>query len=166
MGNLTKGLIWIISFLLFGIQPVFAEDILLEKIVVTPSRSEASYKTVSQKVDVITAKEIETAAVSNPSEALEQISSINIKDYGGPGAKKIINIRGSTEKQVLVMMDGRPLTNAHSGDIDLSTIPVENIEKIEVVYGPASGLYGSSAMGGVVNIITKNPPRKGFKTTL
>ncbi len=166
MRNLAKGLIWIISFLLLGMQPVFAEDISLEKIVVTPSRNEASYKTVSQKVDVITAKEIETAAASNPSEALEQISSVNIKDYGGPGAKKIINIRGSTEKQVLVMMDGRPLTNAHSGDIDLSTIPVENIEKIEVVHGPASGLYGSSAMGGVVNIITKNPPRKGFKTTL
>ena len=63
------------------------------------------------------------------------------------------------------MMDGRPLNNAHQGAVDLSTIAMDNIERIELMRGAASGLYGSDAMGGVVNIITKEPPKEGIRTS-
>lgn len=143
-----------------------SNDIDLDKIVVTPSRTEESYKSAIQKVDVITATDIELSQAESPAKVLEEISSVTIKDYGGQAAAKYISMRGANSKQVLVMIDGRPVNSAHSGDADLGTIPVDNISRIEVVHGPVSGLYGSSAMGGVVNIITKEPPKKGFKTSL
>jgi len=153
---------------LFLVSPVKAQsdDVDLDKIVVTPSRTEESYKSAIQKVDIITAGEIESSQAENPAKVLEEISSVTIKDYGGPAAAKYISMRGANSKQVLVMIDGRPVNSAHSGDADLGTIPVDNISRIEVVHGPVSGLYGSSAMGGVVNIITKEPPKKGFQTSI
>jgi outer membrane cobalamin receptor len=65
---------------------------------------------------------------------------------------------------VLVLIDGRPINSPRDGEIDLSTIPLDNIDRIEVMYGPGSSLYGSQAMGGTVNIITKNPPKEKQKT--
>jgi len=73
-------------------------------------------------------------------------------------------MRGSTAAQVLVMMDGRPVNNPRDGQVDLSNIPLDNISRVEVMHGPGSSLYGSQAMGGVVNIITKSPPKVGQKT--
>jgi len=142
-----------------------AEDVDLEKIVISASRVQENYNNISRKVDVITAKDIENAAASSPADVLRKINSVDIKDYGGPGAAKTVQIRGSTSSQVLIMMDGRPINNAHGGDVDLNTIPVENIARIEAVRGGASSLYGSSAMGGAINIITKKAPKKGARTT-
>jgi outer membrane cobalamin receptor len=143
-----------------------AEDVELERIVVAPSRIEQFYGEVGRKIDVISKQDLKNLAPKDISEVLEDIPSVNISDYGSLGAKKIITMRGSTEKQVLIMVDGRPINNPRSGDIELNTIPLDNIERIEVLRGPASSLYGSSAMGGVVNIITKQPPEKGQKTKL
>ncbi len=139
-------------------------DVELDKIVVTPSRIQESSGNISRKVDVITSKDIESSSAKDLSEVLTQITSVNMINYGGLGAQKTIRMRGSTEKQVLILVDGRPINSPRSGDVELSTVPLENIERIEVLRGPASSLYGSSAMGGVVNIITKQPPHQGQKT--
>ena len=159
-----KNLTIVIALFLIGIRLSWAEDIELEKIVVTPSRSQEAYSESGRKVDMISSRDISYLNPKDISEAIEDIPSVTISDYGSLGAKKIISIRGSTEKQVLVLIDGRLVNSPRSGDIDLSTIPLDNVERIEVLRGPASSLYGSSAMGGVVNIITKEPPRKGQKT--
>lgn len=139
-------------------------DIELEKIVVTPSRIEESYNEVGRKVDIISSSELKNLNPKDISEILEDIGAININNYGSQGAQKTIQMRGSTASQVLVLIDGRPMNSPRSGDIDLSTISLDNIERIEVMRGPGSSIYGSSAMGGVINIITKGPPRKGQKT--
>jgi outer membrane receptor for ferrienterochelin and colicins len=89
-----------------------------------------------------------------------------MSNYGGPGANTNIRMRGSTAAQVLVMVDGRPINNPRDGEVNLSDIPLDNVDRVEVVHGPGSSLYGSSAMGGVVNIITKQPPKVGQKTEL
>jgi outer membrane cobalamin receptor len=136
-------------------------DIELEKIVVTPSRIAQTYSASARRVDIISERSLKYSNPRDISEVLEKLSSLNITNYGFLGAKKVINIRGSTEKQVLVLVDGRPINNPRSGDIDLSTIPLNNVQRIEVMAGPASSLYGSTAMGGVVNIITKTPPAQG-----
>jgi len=163
-GQICKNLIWLAFLTIIGVKLGWAEDINLEKIVVTPSRIEETSEESGRKVDIISSRDLKYLNPKNLSEALEDISSINISDYGSLGAKKIISIRGSTEKQVLVLVDGRPINNPRSGDVVLDTIPLDNIERIEVLRGPASSLYGTSAMGGVVNIVTKQPPRKGQKT--
>jgi outer membrane cobalamin receptor len=157
---LTITILWVVM----GFKLSWAEDVELEKIVVTPSRMEETYSESGRKVDIISSQDLKNLAPKDISEVLKDVPSVNISDYGSLGAKKIISIRGSTEKQVLVLVDGRPINNPRSGDVVLDTIPLDNIERIEVLHGPASSLYGSSAMGGVVNIITKQPPRKGQKT--
>jgi len=86
---------------------------------------------------------------------------VNISNYGGPGAAKTIRMRGSTAGEVLVLVDGRPINNPRDGEAQLSSIPLDNIERIEVMHGAGSNIYGSRAMGGVVNIITKDPPPEG-----
>jgi len=153
-------------FIIFvpGLLP--AEDVNLDKIVVTPSRTGESAADVSRQVDVITSKEIGDSGAQDLAEVLTGLTSVNISNYGGPGASKNIRMRGSTAAQVLVLLDGRPINNPRDGEVNLSDIPLDNIDKVEVMHGPGSSLYGSSAMGGVVNIITKNPPKKGEKAEL
>jgi vitamin B12 transporter len=143
-----------------------AGDIDLGKIVVTPSKIEENSGDTARNVDVVTSGEIESSGAKNVAEALTDITSVDISDYGGQGELKNIRMRGSTAAQVLVTVDGRPINNPRDGATDLSTVPLDNIERIEVVHGPASSLYGSQAMGGTVNIITKRPPVKGYKTEI
>ena len=140
-----------------------AEDVALDKIVVTPSRIEESSGDVGRTVDVVTSSDIEKSGAQDLAGALTDLTSVDISNYGGPNAEKSIRMRGSTSSQVLVLMDGRPINSPRDGSVDLSTIPLDNISRVEVMHGPGSSLYGSSAMGGVVNIITKNPPKEGQK---
>jgi outer membrane cobalamin receptor len=142
---------------------VRAEDVDLDKIVVTPSRVEQAYGDTSRKVEVVTAKEIEASGSDDVAEVLSTLTSVNVSNYGGLGASKTIRMRGSTAAQVLVSLDGRPMNNPRDGEVDLSNIPLDNIARIEVLHGPASSLYGTSAMGGMVNIITKDPPQEKRK---
>ncbi|MBU0547581.1 MAG: TonB-dependent receptor [Candidatus Omnitrophica bacterium] len=140
-----------------------AEDIYLDKIVVTPSRIEESSENIGRTVDVVTSLDIERSGAQDLAGALTNLTSVDISNYGGPNTEKSIRMRGSTSAQVLVLMDGRPINNPRDGSVDLSSIPLDNISRVEIMHGPGSSLYGSSAMGGVVNIITKNPPREGQK---
>lgn len=139
-------------------------EVALEKIVVTPSRIEESYNSLSRKVDVVNSKEIEDSLSNDLSDVLTDMDSVNVISYGGLGALKTLEMRGSTSAQVLVMVDGRPINSPRDGQADLSGIPLDNIDRIELMQGPASSLYGSSAMGGTVNIITKTPPKAGTET--
>lgn len=146
-----------------GVQ---AADVELDKIVVTASRTADEISDVPRDVDVVTGNDIERTQFKDLGEALSDLTSVNISDNGGLGEKKSIRMRGSTASQVLILQDGRPLNNPRDGEVDLSSIPLGNIERVEVVRGPSSSLYGSGAMGGTVNIITKNPPKDGQKTEL
>jgi outer membrane cobalamin receptor len=154
------GILWQLILL----DKIFAQDVDLEKIVVISSRIEENYADISRKVDLITSKDIESSSARDLSEVLTEITSVNISDYGGLGATKTIRMRGSTAAQVLVLVDGRPINNPRDGEAELNSIPLENIDRIEVMHGPASSLYGAAAMGGTVNIITKKPPKEKQKT--
>ncbi|MDI6758955.1 MAG: TonB-dependent receptor [Candidatus Omnitrophota bacterium] len=145
-------------------QLSLAQSLDLEKIVVTPSRIEEEAEDISRKVDIITAYDIKSSGAKDVSEVLGNLASVNISNYGGLGATKSIRMRGSSAAQVLVMIDGRPINNPRDGQAELSDIPLENIERIEVVRGPCSSLYGSGAMGGAVNIITKSPSSEKQET--
>jgi outer membrane cobalamin receptor len=85
---------------------------------------------------------------------LQEIPGVEIQNSGGTGQQKKISIRGSETNQVLVLLDGVPLNDEHTGSVNLTTIPVHLIEKIEVHKGGNSSRFGSGAIGGVVNLIT------------
>ena len=138
------------------VVPAFAGDdaTTLEEIVVTATRTETPKKEVPQVVDVITPGEIESTVGETLTEQLKKNSSVDVIEY--PGALSGISIRGfrpefsGITKHSLLLIDGRP-----AGATNLSTILMDNVERIEVLKGPASSLYGAEAMGGVVNIITR-----------
>jgi outer membrane cobalamin receptor len=88
---------------------------------------------------------------------LDETVSVQVRRFGGEGDRSEISIRGSTSSQVVILLDGIRLNTAQSGSVDLSTIPPELIERIEVQRGGGSVQAGSDAIGGVVNIVTKRP---------
>lgn len=90
------------------------------------------------------------------SEILSFSPGVVVRDYGGFGQLKTISIRGSSNDQVVILLDGVRLNSPIGGGVDLSTIPVQYVDRYEVLRGGASALVGSDAIGGVVNIVTKD----------
>ncbi|MCK4617336.1 TonB-dependent receptor [Candidatus Aerophobetes bacterium] len=132
----------------------------LEKIVITATRTPHLLKDVPVSTTVITEKEIEQSGASTVAEALENVAGMRVTAYGSQGSLTTAHIRGSAADQVLILMDGRELNPATHGTVDLGLLPVQNIERIEVIRGPFSSLYGANALSGVINIITKPAPEK------
>lgn len=126
-------------------------------VTVTATRGHSLISEVPSSVNVVDKQELELKNPQNLAEALQNVLGVNIKDYGGLGNTKSISLRGSSASQVLILLDGQRLNNPQSGSVDLSQISLEGIEKIEVVRGGNSALYGSDAIGGVINIISKKP---------
>ena len=92
--------------------------------------------------------------MSSLDEALKTVSGLYVKGYGYLGGTSSMLLRGSSREQTLVLLDGRPLNDAQSGGVDASSIPLQGVERIEVIKGAASALYGADAVAGVINIIT------------
>jgi outer membrane cobalamin receptor len=95
--------------------------------------------------------------ITNVEELLERTPGVQIRRFGGEGQPAEISIRGSTAQQVDVQLDGVTLNSAQSGAVDLSTLPLSLLERIEVSRGGGSVQAGSDAIGGVVNLVTRRP---------
>lgn len=136
----------------------FAQDIALDEIVVTASGFEQNVADAPASISVITAEELEKGNFSNLSDALREVQGVVTT---GIAAEKDIQIRGLPGQYTLILVDGKrqgtrdARPNGSSGYEQSFIPPLSAIERIEVVRGPMSSLYGSDAMGGVVNIITK-----------
>jgi outer membrane cobalamin receptor len=130
----------------------------LNPVTITSTRERSLVSEVPSTVEVVSMRDIARRNLQNVAQALELLPGIFTKDYGGVGDQKSLSIRGSTSGQVLVLIDGQKLNTAQTGDVDLSGISMESIERIEVVKGGTSALYGADAVGGVINIITKTKP--------
>ena len=135
----------------------------LDVIVVTAAKYEKLLKDVPQSVTVIGKEELEKKSGKTLGEILQDVVGLQVQRYGAIGAQSSVSLRGMTSSQVLVLIDGRPINKFQDGLVDLSMIPVNNIASIEIVRGAASSLYGSNAMGGVINIITKKEAENSVK---
>jgi vitamin B12 transporter len=126
------------------------------KITVTANRVEKSTQKVASSVTVITSDELEQFKNSTVYEALREIAGLNTVQSGPPGQTASVFIRGGGSSQVKIMLDGTELNDPidPNRSFDLSHLFVENIDRIEIIRGPQSTLYGSDAMAGVINIIT------------
>ena len=131
-----------------------------ETIVVSATRTEVALQDAPGAITVITADDIADTAARDLVDILAATPGISLAGRG-VGGRKTISIRGAENRHTLILIDGRRIaaSNAVMGhaNYENSWIPVEDIERIEVVRGPLSALYGSEALGGVVNIITKAP---------
>ena len=127
----------------------------LEEVVVTATRTSVPKSKLTKSVSVVGAEQIEQQHADTVLEALRNVPGVFVRRSGAIGRTTAVVARGSLDKQVLVMVDDVPVNSPTLGSFNFSTFPVEAVDRIEVLRGSASTLYGSEAIGGVINIITK-----------
>ncbi|WP_442755234.1 TonB-dependent receptor plug domain-containing protein [Methylocystis sp. JAN1] len=128
-----------------------------QEIVVTPDRVEEPRSRTASSVSVVTSAQIEKRASLGLANALRGVPGLDLYESGGPGTQTSVFLRGATPGQTLVLIDGVRVGDASStdGSVDLGMLAATDIDRIEVLRGPQSALYGSDAMGGVINVITR-----------
>ena len=141
--------------------PTIAADRESETIVVTASRQAQRANELLSDVTVISRDEIESAGQTTLPQLLALQPGVEYSASGGPGSSSGLFIRGANSEHTLVLIDGMRVNSATLGTTSLSRIPLSQIDHIEILRGPASALYGSEAIGGVIQIFTK----QGSSTT-
>jgi vitamin B12 transporter len=130
-----------------------------DDLVVTVSSEPIPASASTASITVISHDQIRESGASTVSDILRQAPFLQLQRNGGQGGLTTVFIRGAKENLVLVMIDGVPLndsTNTLGGSFDFSTLSTDNIERIEIVRGPMSSMYGSEAIAGVINIISRH----------
>jgi iron complex outermembrane receptor protein len=150
-------------FVLFPFS-VFAQEkeITLEEVVVTATRDVQEVRKIPANVTVISKKEIEESNAQTVIDVIRDEVSVVARDFYGNGKTSSVDIRGFGETgplNTLVLVDGRRVNEIDLSGVDWTQIPLDQVERIEIVRGPGSVLYGDNAVGGVINIITKKPEK-------
>ncbi len=136
-------------------EPSFADTV-----TVTATRTAVPWGESGRFVEVVTADEIEAHGVRSVPELLQLFPGLDVRRRGVHGVQADLSVRGGSFEQVLVLVDGVPVNNPQTGHHTLDLpVPVDAIERVEVLYGPGSALYGANAAGGVVQIFTKTGTR-------
>ena len=162
--SLNKNNFWII-FLLFlpllSAQGQIEKDSILtenlDEVVVTATRTVRQLSSLPLPVTLVPKKQIERSGVTRLNEILNEQTGIVMTPDATIGGGEGVQIQGIASDYVLVLIDGVPVVGRSSGNLDLSRFAIGNIKQIEVVKGPSSALFGSEALGGVINIITERP---------
>jgi vitamin B12 transporter len=136
--------------------PVYSEEpIELQPVEVSASRLKTTAKKYAGSIKIITEKEIKQSGELLVENILRDQLGVNIFKQGGVGGESTIRLRGADQKSVLVVIDGARVNSNSSGGFDLRNLNTENIERIEILRGSQTPVWGADAVGGVINIITK-----------
>lgn len=129
----------------------------LPDIVITATRTPLAISQAGSAISVITAEEIAKESPKSVADLFRRVPGVSVSETGGPGGTTSLRIRGGEARHTLVLIDGVRVNDPSSGssEFDFANLVATDIERIEVLRGPQSALYGSDAMGGVVNIITR-----------
>jgi iron complex outermembrane receptor protein len=157
-------------FIIFSVVSIFIplvlmaqeEEVTLGEVVVTATRDTEEIRKIPASVTVITKEEIEHSNAQNTVDVLRDKAGVVVTDYFGTGKSAYVDLRGFGETgllNTLVLVDGRRVNEIDLSGVDWSQIPLDQIQRIEIVRGSGSVLYGDNAAGGVINIITRNPEK-------
>ena len=140
----------------FGESDTTSPDVqILEPVVVSATKTPVPLRQVTSAVEVWTEDDLQQRQVKTVVEALRLTQGTAVLQNGGPGGVANVRIRGGSSSQTLVLIDGAIVNSATSGSFNFAHLTTDNIEKIEIVRGAQSTLWGADAMGGVINITTK-----------
>ncbi|MEE9328389.1 MAG: TonB-dependent receptor [Cocleimonas sp.] len=126
------------------------------EITITANRRLQPVESTLASVTVITRKDIEQIQAQDVTDVLRLQTGVDVSRNGGAGSLSSVFLRGAESDQVLVLIDGIRVSSATSGAFDWSALPIDQVERIEIVRGPRTALYGSDAIGGVIQVFTKN----------
>ena len=152
---MSKKIIASLVALAFASPSYSAENIELDNVVVTASRTPQPRESVIADVSVIDADEIQRSGQATLVELLQLQPGIEITSNGGAGKTAGIFIRGTNSSHVVVLIDGIRVSSATLGTTTFENLPITQIDKVEILRGPATSLYGQDAIGGVIQIFTK-----------
>ena len=136
-------------------EPSTEEVVTTEEVVVSATKTEIPVKQVTSAVEIITGEQLQQRRVKTVAEALRLAQGLAVFQSGGPGTEVSVRMRGGTPEQTLVLIDGAIVNSATTSTYDFANLTSDNIERIEILRGNQSMLWGSDAMGGVINITTK-----------
>ena len=155
------------SIILMSIISVFGQNqdsiktIEMKEVMVSANKTEKPFVELTVPAKIISKEEIESSGHSRLDEIIsEQVGIVTVPGFGGSEG---IQLQGIDPEYTLILIDGLPIIGRVAGILDLSRISLGSVERIEIVKGASSSLYGSEALGGVVNIITNKAKNKGFK---
>ena len=170
--QLNKGQLLLTLGCLFGLTNAAdaaesVKEVTLGEVVVTATRTSASLSAAPAAVTVVNARNIETKNASRLGDVLDQVPSLYLRGGAlgqsqGTIGTSGMSLRGIDQTRTLILLDGQPIQDAGSGKVNWRVPLIEDVARIEVVPGAFSALYGSNAIGGVVNIITKQPDKREF----
>jgi vitamin B12 transporter len=134
----------------------------LDDVIVTATRTAVTVDDTLAPVNVITREDIERLQARSLIDLLRGLPGVSLSNNGGPGKQTSLFLRGAESDHLLVLIDGVRVGSATAGSVAFQDLPVEQIERIEVVRGPRSSLYGSEAIGGVIQIFTRRAKGQGL----
>ena len=159
----------ILSALLISIfsVPSFSENIDdLENLVVTATKTSVAKDNITAPMTILSSEDIALSGANNLAELLRFVGGIDISMNGGPGQLTSLFVQGSNSNHVLVLLDGVAINDSATGIAAIQNINPNLIDKIEIVKAPRTSLYGSHAIGGVINIFTKKDNGNNMETAL
>ena len=166
--HLKLSILFVLIGMVFSHAQIKLKDTVIEQkldeIIVSATRTYRQLSSLPLPAQIVSQKELKQSNRIRLNNILnEQTGLITVQNFiGGEG----IQMQGLDSEYTLVLIDGVPLVGRSAGTLDISRVALGNIKQIEIVKGASSSLYGSEALGGVINIITENPQNKGFKGEL
>ena len=132
------------------------DTINLKEVVISSSRIDLPFSENSRTIDIISSKEIQNSTATNVADLLQQVAGIDVRKRGIDGMQSDLYIRGGSFEQTLILIDGFKTDDPQTGHHTMNMmIPLENIERIEIIKGPAARIFGQNAFTGAINIVTK-----------
>lgn len=155
-------MIWIALLLILSVVPsIAAQQPIEERVVVTATAYPVPYENLARTVAVFTREDIADMPARSITDILKQVASIDIRSRGAFGMQSDLSVRGSAFSQVLVLVDGMRINDSqtahHNADFP---VPMQDIERVEVLLGSGASIYGADAFGGIINIVTQHPEKR------